>query len=123
MLYRVAADALVALHLGFIIFVIAGGFLLLRWPRLIWIHPAAAVWGTLIEFFRWTCPLTPLENRLRGLAGDAGYQGGFIEHYVIPIVYPPGLSSGLKIVLGILVILINILAYTVYFRRRRPHRS
>jgi len=117
--YRLAADALVAVHLGFVMFVVVGGFLLLRWPRLVWVHPAVALWGALIEFFHWTCPLTPLENHLRALAGDAGYRGGFIEHYVIPIVYPPGLSRGLQVALGIAVVLVNILAYTIYFRSKR----
>ena len=120
MLARLAADALVVLHLGFIVFVVVGGFLVWRWPRLIWIHPPVALWGGLVEFFRWTCPLTPLENRLRSIAGDTGFEGGFIDHYVVPIVYPPGLNRTLQLALGVTVVLVNAAAYTLYFKRKRP---
>ncbi|UCG86723.1 MAG: DUF2784 domain-containing protein [Gemmatimonadota bacterium] len=119
MLSRLAADALVVVHLTFIVFVVLGGFLVWRWPRLIWIHPPAAIWGGLIEFFHWTCPLTPLENRLRRIAGDAGFEGSFIEHYLVPVVYPPGLNRALQIALGVTVVLVNAAAYTLYFRRKR----
>jgi hypothetical protein len=118
-LIRLAADALVILHLGFIVFVVVGGFLVWRWPRLVWIHPPVALWGGLVEFFGWTCPLTPLENELRRIAGDTGFEGGFIDHYVIPIVYPPGLDRTLQIALGVTVLLVNAAAYTLYFRRKR----
>ena len=83
MLYRLAADTLVLLHLAFTVFAVVGGFLAWRWPRVAWIHIPAAVWGALIEFMGWVCPLTPLENHFRRLAGEAGYAGGFLEHYVI----------------------------------------
>lgn len=122
--YRFAADALVAIHLGFILFVVLGGFLAWRWPRLVWLHIPAAVWGTLIEFAGWICPLTPLEQRWRVLAGQAGYDGGFVEHYVLPLIYPAGLTRGLQYALGAAVLLINVFAYTVYFwRRRKSHRG
>jgi hypothetical protein len=85
---RIAADLVVLAHLGFILFVILGGLLVLRWPRMAWIHLPAVIWGALIEFAGWICPLTPLENWLREASGTAGYQGGFIEHYLVPIVYP-----------------------------------
>jgi hypothetical protein len=124
MAYRLAADLLVAVHLGFIVFVVAGGFLALKWHRLAWAHIPAAIWGALIELFGWVCPLTPLENRWRVLAGQAGYEGGFIEHYVIPLVYPIALTRNLQYLLGATVVLLNIIAYTVYFRRLRiRHRS
>ncbi len=123
MLYRLAADALVLVHLGFILFVVGGGFLAWRWRNLVWLHVPAAVWGVLIEFAGWVCPLTPWENGLRRMAGGAGYEGGFIEHYLVPVMYPPGLTVGTQIVLGGFVIVINGFAYAVYFTRRRKHRD
>lgn len=123
MLYRLVADLLVALHFGFIAFVVIGGFLAWRWRRLAWLHLPAAAWGALIEFMGWICPLTPLENRFRRLAGDAGYAGGFIEHYVIPVIYPAGLTTHVQVALGILVLAINGVAYWIYFRRGRDSRS
>ncbi len=118
MLSRIAADAVVALHLGFILFVVAGGILTWRWPRVAWLHLPAALWGCLIEFSGWICPLTPLENHWRVLAGQQGYRGGFVEHYIIPIVYPAQLTRGIQILLGAAVLLLNVAAYTIYFRRR-----
>jgi len=123
MLYRLAADVLVLFHLGFILFVVCGGFLAWRWSKVAWIHLPVVCWGTAIEFFGWICPLTPLENDLRLLAGDRGYQGGFIEHYVIPVIYPADLTIRHQIVLGILVLLLNGFAYSVYFIRLRSNRS
>ena len=119
MLYRLAADTIVLVHLGFIFFVVVGGFLAWRWKRLAWIHIPVAFWGVLIEFSGWVCPLTPLENNVRRLAGEVGYDGGFIEHYVIPIVYPAQLTVTIQIGLGILVLLLNGFAYAVYFIRLR----
>ena len=120
MLYRLAADALVLIHLGFIFFVVVGGFLAWRWRRVAWIHLPAACWGTLIEFSGWICPLTPLENDLRSLAGDQGYARGFMEHYIIPAIYPTDLTIRHQIALGSLVLLLNSVAYSVYFIRRPP---
>lgn len=114
---NMAADLLVALHFAFILFVVLGGMLVLRWPWLAWLHLPAAVWGALIELVGWTCPLTPLENRLRRMAGEGGYTGGFIENYVAPIVYPPGLTPTLQLGLGLAVILINLSVYVVVLRR------
>ncbi len=122
MLFRLAADLVVGLHFLFILFVIAGGFLAWRWRWLAWVHLPAAAWGAIIEFMDWICPLTPLENDFRRRAGGAGYEGGFIEHYLIPIIYPAGLSSGIRIFLGIVVVLLNALAYAIYFTHRRPQR-
>lgn len=118
MLFRVTADLLVLLHLGFIMFVLLGGFLALRWRWLCLVHLPAVVWGVLIEFQGWICPLTPLENRLRLAAGEAGYSGGFVEHYLLPVIYPEALTVELQMFLGGLVILINLIAYTWVFRRR-----
>jgi hypothetical protein len=112
-----SADAIVLLHLAFIVFVAVGGFLALRWPRIAWIHLPAAVWGILIELNGWVCPLTPLENRLRAVAGDPAYTGGFIDRYIMPIVYPPGLSRSMQVIIGCTVIGFNLLIYGRVFAR------
>jgi len=122
MLARLTADALVALHLAFIVFVVTGGFLAWRWRRLAWVHLPLAAWGALIEFAGWVCPLTPLENHFRRLAGQAGYPGGFIEHYLIPVIYPGDLTRGIQYALGALVILVNLAAYARFLRRHDERR-
>jgi len=121
--YRLLADLVVLVHFAFVLFVVGGAFLVLRWRRLAWVHLPAAIWGALIEFAGWICPLTPLENRLRVLGGSAGYRGGFVEHYVIPVLYPRGLTREVQVVLGMIVIVINIVIYgwLLYRRRRNGH--
>ncbi|XKD48605.1 hypothetical protein PA7077_02913 [Pseudomonas aeruginosa] len=99
------------LHLGFILFVLFGGLLPLRWPRLAWLHLPAVAWGCAVEFLGLPCPLTPLENRLRRAAGDAGYSGGFVEHYLLPLIYPAGLTPAVQWILGAIVLLVNLIAY------------
>lgn len=122
--YRLLADLVVGTHFLFIAFVVAGGFLAWRWRRAAWIHVPVAIWGALIEFAGWICPLTPLENHLRRAAGEAGYAGGFIEHYLIPIVYPVGLTRGIQIGLGVAVVVINVIAYGgLWWMTRRGSRS
>ncbi|MFV3304178.1 DUF2784 domain-containing protein [Pseudomonas sp. NY15181] len=122
MLYRLAADAVVLLHLGFILFVLLGGLLVLRWPRLAWLHLPAAAWGMAVEFLHLYCPLTPLENHFRALAGDNDYDGGFIEHYLIPLIYPAGLTEATQVILGLAVLAINLPPYLLLARRLlRPH--
>lgn len=116
--WRLAADALVVIHLGFILFVLLGGLLLLRWPRLLWLHLPAVAWGATVEFFHLLCPLTPWENQLRRAAGDAGYEGGFIEHYLIPLIYPAGLTPQIQLWLGGVVVLINVMVYACLLKRR-----
>ncbi|MEK6375009.1 MAG: DUF2784 domain-containing protein [Acidobacteriota bacterium] len=116
MLYRIAADAVALLHLGFILFVVLGGLLVLRRPALKWLHLPAALWGVLIEFGGWICPLTRYENLFRARAGVAGYGGGFVEHYVVSLIYPAGLTRGLELVLGAAVLIINIVVYVRVFR-------
>lgn len=111
LLYRVAADFLVLLHLAFILFVVAGGFSVLKWPWMAWLHIPAASWGALIELRDWVCPLTPWENSLRRLAGEEGYAEGFFEHYILQLIYPPGLTRDIQVGLGIAVISINVLIY------------
>jgi hypothetical protein len=110
-MYRALADAVLTLHLGFVLFVVLGGLLVLRWTRLAWLHIPAAIWGVLIEYAGWICPLTPLENSFRARGGEAGYSGGFIEHYIQPVLYPAGLTRGTQMVLGSLALLVNLAAY------------
>jgi hypothetical protein len=110
------ADAVLLWHLAFILFVVSGGFLLRRFPRLIWLHLPAAAWGALIEFAGWICPLTPLENHLRRLGGEAGYEGGFIAHYLLPVVYPEALSREIQVALGLGVIVVNLVTYAWWYR-------
>lgn len=116
MLYHLAANAVALLHLAFIVFVVAGGFLLLRWPGLAWVHLPAAVWGSLIEFAGWFCPLTRLENVLLERAGQAGYDEGFVAHYVFPLIYPAGLTRGIEIAIGLFVLALNAGIYVRVFR-------
>ena len=113
------ADAIVALHFAFVLFVVLGASLVLRWPRVAWIHVPAVIWGALVEFTGWICPLTPLENRLRRRAGETGYQGDFIAHYVLPMLYPNGLTRQDQLVLGGAALAINIAIYTLAFVRHR----
>ena len=119
MIYRWLADGVVLLHALFVVFVVAGGFLTIRWQRIAWVHLPAAVWGAMIEFAGWVCPLTPLENSLRERAGDAGYTGGFVEHYVLRALYPGDIPVELGWALGSAVVLINVVAYGYAWRRRR----
>jgi nitrate reductase gamma subunit len=116
--YRILADLVVGVHALFVVFVFAGGLLALRWPWAAAAHVPAAVWGTLIEFRGWICPLTPLEKSLRASAGQAGYEGGFIDHYLLPVLYPSGLTQGVQLVLGSLVIAVNVVVYGLLLRRR-----
>ncbi|MBW8328161.1 MAG: DUF2784 domain-containing protein [Thiobacillus sp.] len=113
------ADAVVIVHLLFVAFVMAGGFLLLRWPRLAWLHLPAAVWGALIEFTGRICPLTPLENRLRALHGESVYSGGFVEHYLLPVLYPENLTLLVQQGLGGVVVAVNLVAYALAYRAWR----
>lgn len=122
MIYRALADLVLVVHLAFVLFVVLGGLLVLRWPRLAWLHVPAAVWGVLTEYTGWICPLTPLENSLRERGGGAGYSGGFLEHYIQPVLYPAGLTRGTQIVLGSLALLVNLTAYGVVVARRGRFR-
>ena len=117
MVYQILADIIVVLHFSFICFVIVGGLLVLRWQWVLWIHLPVVLWGALVELMSWVCPLTPLENWLRRAAGGQGYSGGYIEHYLIPIIYPGGLTHEIQMILGGFVIVINVIIYTVVFRR------
>jgi hypothetical protein len=102
-----------------VVFVVTGGLLVLRWPRLAWLHLPCALWGAWVELSGWICPLTPLEISLRVAAGEAGYKGGFLEHYVIPMLYPAGLTRGIQVGLGVAVLVVNVAAYAAVVRRVR----
>jgi hypothetical protein len=114
MLNLFLADLIVAIHFGFILFVVLGGLPAMKWPRLAWLHLPAAVWGALIEFTGWICPLTVIENKLRAVSGS-GYSSSFIEHYLIPIIYPSALTREIQMGLGLTVVLINLLIYRQYY--------
>ncbi|HYA65945.1 MAG TPA: DUF2784 domain-containing protein [Burkholderiaceae bacterium] len=118
MLTLFAADVILLAHAAFILFVVLGGLLVLRFRKLKWIHLAAVAWGAMIEFSGWICPLTPLENMLRRSAGAKGYSGGFFEHYVLALIYPSDLSRQLQVVLGLAVLGLNALIYGLLLRRR-----
>ncbi|EGH11524.1 hypothetical protein Pgy4_10970 [Pseudomonas savastanoi pv. glycinea str. race 4] len=117
MFYRVAADAVVAFHLLFIVFVLFGGLLVVSRPWLALLHVPAAAWGAAVEFLHLYCPLTPLENTLRRTAGEQGYDGGFVEHYLIPLIYPAGLTPGIQLWLGGIVLLVNVSVYGLFLMR------
>jgi len=116
--YRLLANAVVVLHALFILFVVCGGLLAWRWRRVAAIHIPCAIWGVLIEYRGWICPLTPLENSLRARAGgQEGYGGSFVEHYLLPAIYPSGLTPRVQLMLGTFVLVSNVLAYALLLRR------
>lgn len=119
MLHGIAADVLLIIHLAFILFVVLGGLLLFRWPRMAWFHLPAAVWGAVIEFNNWVCPLTPLEQKFRETSGGDAYSGGFVEHFLLPLVYPDDLTREIQIGLGLGVVLFNMLIYSLWWRKRK----
>ena len=123
MLHRGLADAVLVIHLAFVLFVVLGGLLVLRWPRLAWIHVPVALYGAAIEFIGFICPLTPLENSLRRQGGEAGYEGGFLEHYVTAALYPSGLTREIQIALGIALLVLNAVVYWNVFKRRAHART
>lgn len=124
MFYTLTADAVVLLHLAFVIFVVAGGLLVFRWRRVALLHLPAVVWAALLEFRGWLCPLTPLELKLRASGGQAGYGGGFIEHYILPVLYPAELDKVMQVEIGSLVIAVNIAVYGwLLWRIKNPRLS
>ena len=123
MLYRWLADAVLVVHLAFVLFVVLGGLLVLRWPRLIRVHVPVALYGAAIEFIGFICPLTPLENSLRRRGGEAGYDGGFIDHYITAALYPTGLTREIQLALGVAVLALNAIVYWIVLRRRAGARK
>lgn len=122
MMHRFLADLLALTHLAFILFVLFGGLLAIRWRRALWVHLPAALWGAAVELFGWYCPLTPWENALRRAGGSAGYSGGFVENYLLSLIYPAGLTREVQMLLGGLVVAINGVVYWFVLRRWR-HRN
>jgi hypothetical protein len=118
MIARLSADAVVLVHAAFIAFVVLGGLLALRDVRWAWLHLPAAAWGAYAELTATVCPLTPLENALRARAGGAGYEGGFVEHYLIPLIYPAGLTPAHQSWIGAFVVVVNVAAYAFVLWRR-----
>jgi len=119
MFYVLAADAVVLLHFAFVMFVVAGGLLVFRWHWLALLHLPAVVWSVLLELRGWLCPLTPLEVKLREAGGQAGYSGGFVEQYMLPVLYPVELDRTMQIAIGCFVIVINVAIYARLLRRFR----
>ena len=122
MLYRLSADLVLIVHLAFILFVMLGGLLALRRPRLMWLHLPAVAWGALSEFLGVICPLTPLETALREIGGGSGYEGDFIEHYITALIYPAGLTRGVQLALGFGALLLNMAVYGYWLLRKRRSR-
>jgi hypothetical protein len=125
MLFRALADFVLVFHFGFVLFVILGGVLALRWPRVVWVHVPVALYGALIEFVGFICPLTPLEVALRRRGGEAGYEGGFVDHYITAALYPKGLTREIQLILGVCVLVLNATVYLMLVRRsgRTAHDS
>lgn len=121
--YRLLADVVLLLHLVFVAFVATGAFLAWRWPRLLGWHLPMLAWGLYVGVSGTLCPLTPLENHLRRLAGQRGYAGGFVEHYLVPPIYPPGLTRATQWVLAAALVAVNVLGYAGLWRRRKPRRQ
>jgi hypothetical protein len=121
--YRILADLVLAVHLAFVVFAIAGGLLALRWRWIPWLHVPAVLWGAAVEFTGWVCPLTPLENQLREAGGSAGYSGSFLDHYVSPVLYSTTLTRDDQILYGFGLLLINLFAYAFVLHRSRRQRS
>jgi drug/metabolite transporter superfamily protein YnfA len=121
-LYSFLANATILLHLLFILFVVCGGLWVIRWPQAAFFHLPAAVWGAAVEIFGWICPLTPLENHFRRLAGGSDYSGDFVARYLLPLIYPENLTATTQQLLGGLVILINVIVYAIAIRKYRSRR-
>ncbi len=120
--YRLLGDLVVLLHAAFIVFGMLGGLLALRWRWIPWVHLPATAWGGFVEVTGRICPLTPLENRLRDAAGTGAYAGDFIEHYLLPAIYPSGLTRDVQFVLAAILVVTNATVYTLVWRRRRRVR-
>ena len=122
-MYPLLADLVLILHLGFVCFVLFGGLLVLRWQWIAWLHLPAALWGAVVEFTGWLCPLTPLENWLRAQGGAVGYEQDFMARYLLPILYPGDLTRDLQLLLGTVVVSLNAAVYWWLWRRRTRSAS
>lgn len=121
--YELLADLVVILHAAFVVFVLFGALLALKWPWIIRLHLPAAAWGAMVEFSGWLCPLTPLEHWLRQQGGMSPYHTGFVDHYLLPVLYPVGLTRGMQFVLGSIVLIVNGTLYTLLWRRSHKNLS
>ena len=121
-MYNLLADLVLIAHALFIVFVLLGGLLLLHWPRLAWLHLLSIIWAVFAEVASWVCPLTPLENYWRMLAGGDMYQGDFIQRYLLPLVYPAGLTPMIQLMLAGVVVVLNLVIYGVVVLARRRAR-
>jgi hypothetical protein len=119
MIYRLLADLVLVLHFAFVIFAVFGGALVLRYPNMLKVHLLALSWAIVVQWADWVCPLTPLENYLRGLGGEAGYDGSFVEHFVLKILYPQELTPELRTTLGLALIIMNVAIYTFVMAGKR----
>ena len=119
MIYEVLAEIVVVIHFCFVLYVVLGAFLGFKWIKTLYIHLCVLAWGVYIEFSGTICPLTPLENWLRQQANQHGYEGGFLAHYIVPIVYPETLTRSDQMVLGGLLLGLNLLVYSAIFFRRQ----
>jgi hypothetical protein len=122
-LYRLLADAVLLVHAAFVAFVVIGGFWVLSRPKLAWVHLPVVAWGAGIELLGGICPLTPLENHYRRLAGEQGFPGGFVEHYLLATLYPEGLTREVQVGLGLLVLGVNAVLYVAAWRRAKRRRA
>ena len=118
-IYRVLADLVVWVHFAFVVFVVIGGLLVKKWPGSIWVHLPAVMWGIIIELCGWICPLTPLENWLRSKGGEESYHSDFVARYLLPMLYPQGLTRQSQIVLAALVVVVNVAIYGWIFRSKK----
>jgi hypothetical protein len=119
MLYHIGADLVLLLHFSFVLFVLLGGLLLIKWPKLMWLHLPAVAWGAFVEFSGWICPLTPLENWLRAQAGEATYAEDFLVRSLSSILYPAALTHDIQVVLGTVVLIVNLSIYSWLWRTLR----
>ena len=115
MIFRIIASILVLIHGLFILYVLFGAFLNFKWPKMIWIHLPMVIWGALVEYMHWICPLTPLENYFRQKARTGVYEGDFIDQYIIPLIYPENLTPQFQVVFGSLVIVLNLIVYGFFW--------
>lgn len=120
---RILADTVFLAHLAFILFVVGGALLALRWPKVAWAHIPAVIWAAFVELSGTLCPLTPWENSLRRSAGGTGFSGGFIEHYLLPVVYPEALTREIQIALGAGLLALNLVVYGILWRRRKQRTA
>ncbi len=118
-MYGLFADVALVAHMAFVAFVVFGGLVVLRWAKVAWLHVPCALWGAWVELAGWICPLTPLEVSWRRRAGEVGYTGGFLEHYVVPVLYPAGLTREVQVGLGMVVVVLNLVIYALVWRQWR----